>query len=125
MPPHHPVASALSVRLAHLNGLIRKPKVTQAKAAKASAPRPPERSTRPQAATAVPASRFLHLNANLPPVRPQDMATQRAAEPTAQELAARILSAGKPGAATAPRTEAQKIAARVLATARKLQPGRF
>ena len=125
MPTHPPIAAPQLVRFAHIIGIARKAKVAQGEAAKPCAPRPPQQSTRAQAATPAPAGGFLHLNANLPPARPQAMAAQRATEPTKQELVAQVLAAGKPGAAPAPRTKAEKIAAGVLATARKLQPGRF
>ena len=121
MPTHLPIASPLSVRLAHLNGLTRKPKVTQAKAAKASAPRPPERSTRAQSVGPAPASRFLHLNANLPPVQTQVMPAKRASEPTKQELVAQVLAAGKPRPPAPPRTKAEKLAAEIMATHAKLR----
>ena len=125
MSKHRPHAAQSLVRFAHITGIARQPKAAPAKTAKASAPRQLGRSTRVQSAGPAPASRFLHLNANLPPVRPQGMPSKRAAGPTALELAAQILSAGKPRPPARPCTKAEQIAAGIMATARKLQPGRF
>ena len=126
MPTHLPIASSLSVRLAHLNGLIRKPKAPPAEAAKTSTPRQLERPPRVQSAGPAPANRFLHLNANLPPMQTQAVAAKGASEPktTPQALAAQILAAAKPRATTAPRTEAERIAASILVTHNQLRPQR-
>ena len=116
---------SLAVRLAHLTDLARKPKPATVKVAKATPPAPLKRSARAQAPAPQPGSRFAHLNAGLTPTAA--MPSKRAAElpPTPQAMAAQILSAGKPRPPAPPRTEVEKIAAGVLATARKLQPGRF
>ena len=121
MPEHRPHAAQSLVRFAHITGIARKPKAVQAKAVKASVPVPPKRSTRAQAATPAPASRFLHLNANLSPVQTQVMPAKRASEPTKQELVAQVLAAGKPRPPAPPRTKAEKLAAEIMATHAKLR----
>ncbi|RYI34467.1 MAG: hypothetical protein EON48_01895 [Acetobacteraceae bacterium] len=130
MPTH---SGSLPHRFALFTGLARKPKVAATPATKASTTALSQRPARVQAATPQLAGRFAHLNtgntAGLATLlQPEKRASTPQRRQPQQDLGSQMLAsiseAMQPTRRAAAATP-HDMAASILATSRKLQPGRF